>query len=104
MVKKNERVILSLKAKASLQDIVTYLKVQASPEIAEHVRKGIIEKCKSLKDFSGYAQEKYLDDLPEEYRSVSKWDYLIIYKIIDKEIWILNIIHTHRHPKKRGDI
>jgi len=104
MVMRKERIILSLKAKASLRDIVLYLKEHASPSIAEHVRKGIIEKCKSLKDFSGYAKEQYLDDLPEEYRSVCKWDYLIIFKVSDKEIRILNIIHTHRHPKKRKNI
>jgi len=101
---KKERVILSLKAKESLRDIVLYLKEHASPSIAEQVRKGIIEKCKSLKNFSGYAKEHYLDDLPEEYRSVCKWDYLIIYKVLDKEVRILNILHTHRHPQKRKNI
>jgi plasmid stabilization system protein ParE len=104
MVMKKERVILSLKAKASLRDIVNHLKKHSSPETAKHVRRGIIEKCKSLKAFSGYAKERYLDDLPEEYHSVCKWDYLIIYKIADKEIRILNIIHTYRHPKKRQNI
>ena len=84
MVMKKGRVILSLKAKASLRDIVIHLKEHASPTIAEHVRKGIIEKCKSLKDFSGYAKERYLDDLPEGFHSVCKWDYLIIYKVLDK--------------------
>jgi plasmid stabilization system protein ParE len=72
MVMKKERVILSLKAKTSLRDIIIYLKKHASPSIAEHVRKGIIKKCKSLKDFSGYAKERYLDELPEAYRSVCK--------------------------------
>ena len=104
MVVKKERVILSLKAKSSLRDIIIHLKNHASPEIARHVRKGIIEKCKSLINFSGYAKERYLDDLPEEYHSVCKWDYLIIYKVSDKEVRILNIIHTHRHPEKRKNI
>ena len=101
---KKERVVLSLKAKASLHDIITYLKEHASREVAEHVRKGIIEKCKSLKNFSGYAKERYLDDLPDEYFSICKWDYLIIYKVLDKEIRVLNIIHTHTHPKSRLNI
>lgn len=104
MVMKKERVILSLKAKESLRDVVLYLKEHASPSTAEYVRKGIIAQCKSLKSFSGYAKEHYLDYLPDEYRSVCKWDYLIIYMIQDKEIRILNIIHTHRHPKKRKNI
>jgi plasmid stabilization system protein ParE len=101
---KKERVVFSLKAKASLHDIVVYLKDHASPSIAKHVKKGIIEKCRSLKDFSGYAKERYLEDLPEEYYSVCKWDYLIIYKVTNKEIRILNIIHVHRHPQKRKNI
>jgi plasmid stabilization system protein ParE len=104
MVMKKERVILSLKAKESLRDIVLYLKEHASPSTAEYVRKGIIEQCKNLKNFSGFAKERYLDFLPNEYRSVCKWDYLIIYTIKDKEIRILNIIHTHRHPVKRKNI
>lgn len=104
MVMKKERVILSLKAKESLREIVIYLKVHASPTTAEYVRKGIIEQCKNLKNFSGYAKERYLGYLPDEYRSVCKWDYLIIYTIQEKEIRILNIIHTHRHPQKRKNI
>jgi plasmid stabilization system protein ParE len=104
MVMKKGRVILSLKAKTSLKDIVIHLKEHASPAIAEYVRKGIIEKCKSLKDFSGYAKERYLDDLPEEYHSACQWDYIIIYKVLDKEIMVLNIIHAHRHPQKRKNI
>lgn len=101
---KKNKVVFSLKAKLSLQEIVEYLKENASSAIAVYVRKGIIEKCKSLKKFSGYAKERYLEDLPEEYRSVCIWDYVIIYKILDQEVWILNIIHTRRNPQKRKDI
>ncbi len=101
---KKERVIFSLKAKESLRDVVLYLKEHASPSTAEYVRKGIIEQCKSLKNFAGYSKERYLDYLPDEYRSICKWDYLIIYKVLDNEIRILNIAHTHRHPKKRKNI
>jgi plasmid stabilization system protein ParE len=53
---KKERVILSLKAKNSLREIVTYLKKHGSPDVANYVKEGIIEKCKSLKNFSGYAK------------------------------------------------
>jgi plasmid stabilization system protein ParE len=104
MVMKKDKVVFSLKAKLSLQEIVKYLKENASTATATYVRKGIIEKCKGLKDFSGYAKERYLEDLPQEYRSVYVWDYIIIYKIADQAIWILNIIHTHRNPQKRMDL
>jgi plasmid stabilization system protein ParE len=101
---RRKKIIFSINAKNSLQDIIYYLKTNVSPSVAEHVRKGILEKCKSLKNFSGYSKERYLDDIPEEYRSVCKWDYVIIYKILDTEIQILKIIHSHRHPQKRKDI
>lgn len=104
MVMKKRNVILSLKAKSSLVDIIAYLKKNASSSIAKYVRKGLIEKCKSLGDFSGYSKERYLEDLPEEYYSTYKWDYLIIYKVSDKEVRILNIIHTRRNPIKRKDL
>ncbi|MCK5135865.1 MAG: hypothetical protein KAR19_08785 [Bacteroidales bacterium] len=60
-----------------------------SEETAEYVRSGIITRCKSLKDFSGYSIERYLEDEQIEYRSVTQWNY--------------NIIHTSRDPSKRKD-
>ncbi len=95
------RVIVSHKARASLREYYEYLRQEVSEEIARHVKNGILEKCKSLKNFSGYSIETYLEDEPVEYRSVSKWNYNIIYKVENGEVRVLNIIHTKRHPDKR---
>jgi plasmid stabilization system protein ParE len=43
-------------------------------------------------------------DEATDYRSVVKWKYLIIYKIKNDQVWILNIIHTSRHPNLRSDV
>ncbi|TAJ14012.1 type II toxin-antitoxin system RelE/ParE family toxin [Marinilabiliaceae bacterium JC017] len=83
---------------------IKFLKEEVSEETAEYVRRGIITKCKSLKDFAGYSKESYLEDEPKEYRSVSHWNYNIIYTVTKDEVRILNIIHTSRHPFKRTDI
>jgi len=101
---KKRRVIISNKARDPIKDYVAYLKENASDEVAEKVKKGILAKCKSLKDFSGYSRERYLEDTPVKYCSVTQWNYNIIYTVTEEDVQILNIIHTSRHPDKRKDI
>ena len=69
---RKDRVIITHKARTSLRSYIKYLKENISEETAEHVRKGIIDTCKSLKNFSGYSKERYLEDESKEYRSVTK--------------------------------
>lgn len=104
MVIRKTRVIISHKARASLRGYYEYLRDEVSEETARHVKNGIISKCKSLKNFSGYSIETYLEEEPVEYRSVSKWEYNIIFLVKNDEIHVLNIIHTKMHPDKRKDI
>lgn len=104
MVMKRRKVVFSLKFKDSFQQYILYVKSNSSPEMAKHVKNGILETCRGLADFSGYSKELFIIDKSTEYRSVTKWNYLIIYKIKDDEIWILNIIHTSRNPAQRNDI
>ncbi|MEM9338981.1 MAG: type II toxin-antitoxin system RelE/ParE family toxin [Bacteroidota bacterium] len=101
---RKERVVISHKARASLRTYVQYLKEEVSPEVAEHVRSGVIDKCKGLKDFSGYSKERYLEGESLEYRSVPIWSYMIIYRVTDKEVRILNIVHTSAHPSIRKGV
>ncbi len=101
---KRSGVIITHKARASLRGYIEYLKKEVSTKTAEHVKTGIITRCKSLKDFSGYSIERYLEDEPGEYRSVTQWNYNIIYTVVEDQVRILNIIHTSRHPSERKDI
>lgn len=101
---KKSGVIITHKARASLRNYIEHLKKEVSAETAEHVKKGIISRCRSLKDFSGYSIERYLEDEPVEYRSITQWNYNIIYTVVKDQVRILNIIHTSRHPSKRKDI
>jgi len=104
MVMKKDRIIITNKARASLRSYFEYLKVEVSLETAQHVRDEILSKCAKLKDFSGYSKEKYLEDEPEEYRSITLWHYNIIYTVTEQEVRVLNIIHTSRNPEKRKDL
>ncbi len=84
MVMKKSGVIISHKARSPLRKYIEHLKKEASAEIAEKIRKGIIARCKELMDFSGYSIERYLEDEPKEYRSVTHWKYNIIYTYYSK--------------------
>ena len=101
---KEKKVIISKKAQVSIWQIYEYLKQEVSLRTAQKVKKGILNKCKSLKDFSGYSKEEYLKELIGDYRSVTQWNYIIIYNLTDTEIQILNIIHASMHPDKRQNI
>lgn len=101
MVMKKSGVIITHKARASLRNYIKHLKDEVSIKTAEHVRKGILKKIKSLKDFSNYSVERYLEDEPREYRLVTKGDYNIIYTVSKDSVRVLNIIHTHQHPSKK---
>ena len=101
---KREKVIISRKAQESIKGIFEYVKEESSVGIAQKVRNTIIAKCKSLKEFSGHSNERYLEELDGEYKSVTIWDYVIIFSLMEKEIRILNVIHASRHPDKRTNI
>ncbi len=104
MVIKKSRVVISHKARASLRSYIEYLKQEVSEETAEYVRQGIIDKCKQLVNFSAYSVEWYLETDDKKYRSVAKWNYIIIYTVHEDTVRVLNIIHTSQHPDKRRDV
>jgi plasmid stabilization system protein ParE len=104
MVIKKSKVIISNKARETLRSYVKFLNEEVSPEMAEYVRAGIIEKCKKLKDFSGYSVEPYLETKNKKYRSVTIWNFNIIYTVQKDSVKVLNIIHTSQHPDKRKNI
>ncbi|MCB9185387.1 MAG: type II toxin-antitoxin system RelE/ParE family toxin [Flavobacteriales bacterium] len=101
---KNRRsVVISRSAQKSIREIYSYIKQRESKAVAHKVRQAIIEKCRSLGEFSGYSKERYLDKLEGDYRSVTIWDYNIIYRVSKDEVRVLIVIHTSRHPDRRSD-
>ena len=100
---KRERVIITRRARNSIANIYKYIKTrEKSAEKAHYVRKAIIDKCFALKEFAGYSKEAYLEDYPEDYRSISIWSYVIIYTVTNKEVRILNVVHSSQSPESRN--
>jgi len=69
---KNKEVVITRFSRISIRKIGDYIKNrEKSVSIAHYVRESIISKCLSLKDFSGYSKEPYLEEYLEDFRSVS---------------------------------
>ena len=102
---KSKDVVITRLARSSIREIYEYIKNREKSTSAAHfVRESIIKKCLSLKDFSDYSQEPYLEEYPEDYRSVSIWSYVIIYVVKEKQVRILNVVHGKEHPESRKNI
>ena len=101
MVKKQKLTIRwDKRAKDNLDKIQDYIAKDSIPA-ARHVKKELIKLVRSLDDFpEKYSKEALLIDDPENFRSVSKWNYKIIYEVTENQIIIADIFHTSQHPSK----
>lgn len=87
-------------AKENLDNIYEYI-AKDSFKAARIVKKALIQLAHSLSDFpEKFSVEEFLASEPENYRSVSKWSYKIIFEVTDECIIIVDIFHTSRHPNK----
>lgn len=87
-------------AKKNLDNIYAYI-AEDSVMAAKKVKKELVKIARSLNDFpEKFSSEEYLADEPENYRSVSKWSYKIIYEVTDECIIIVDIFHTSQYPYK----
>jgi plasmid stabilization system protein ParE len=87
-------------AKENLDRIYEYI-AEDSKQAARKVKKELVLLAGSLNDFpEKYSIEEYLKDEHENYHSISKWSYKIIFEITEQEIIIADIFHTSKHPSK----
>jgi plasmid stabilization system protein ParE len=94
---KSYSVVWDTVAKESLVEIVKYIK-KDSPSAAKKVREELLKLTASLKSMpERFSVESYLAHKGNEFRSVTKWSYKIIYRIKEHEVRILEIIHTSRN-------
>ena len=89
-----------IEAIESLRDIYEYIKVE-SPSGAHKVRRALLSLAKNLGTFpEKYPKEPYLLDEPNNYRSVSKWSYKLIYEVTENEVIIVMLFHASQDPGK----
>ena len=85
-------------AKKHLDLIYEYI-ANDSINSAKKVKKELILLAHSLNDFPQKSPiERYLNEEPNEYRSVTKWNYKIIYEVTRESIIIVDVFQTSQHP------
>jgi plasmid stabilization system protein ParE len=100
LVRKKLPVRWSPKAIQRLDNIYEYI-AKDSESAAKYVKKSLIQLGGSLGHFpEKYSREEYLIDEPQNYRSVSKWRYKIIYEVTDEYINIITVFNTSQNPSK----
>lgn len=87
-------------AKDNLDNIYASI-AKDSITAARKVKKELIKLAHSLNNFpEKFSVEEYLAPEEENFRSVTKWSYKIIYEVTKEYIIILDVFHTSQHPLK----
>jgi len=95
-----KKVIWAKRASASL-DYYCEIIAEESPSSAKKVRREIVLTAKTLsKNPELYQLDEYYPDNPGNIRRFFRWDYRVVYQVRDKEVLIVNIYHTSRHPDR----
>jgi plasmid stabilization system protein ParE len=97
------KVLTTAEAADQLQNILDYITETDSLGKARIVSKGILGTIKSLKSFpNGYSIYRTIKETKFTYRSIPKWNYLIIYRVEEDPPKVLVVtIASARQSKER---
>lgn len=99
-MRKTYRVRWDIQARQILKAIIEYIAID-SPEAAKNVRTALLKLTSSLStNPEKYPKELLLEGHSENFRSLTKWHYKIIYEVTDEEVIIVYIFHTSQEPSK----
>lgn len=88
------------KAAQSLKDIFEEIQ-KDSPDAAENVISTLLSLSRTLGKFpEKYSIEPYLVNSPNNYRSVSKWNYKLIYEVTNEEVIVVMLFDGRQDPDK----
>ena|ERR1019366_3254808 len=78
-----------------------YLKASVSVEYAQNFRNEFIRKTDGINpNYFSYPECRFLPTKNKIYRNIIWGDYLIVFKVLAKEILVLGIFHTKQNPGK----
>ncbi len=90
-------VVFSQHTVQSLQAIYEYGAETFSPKMAENFVTELIEKLEALsRTYLLHAECRYIPTKSKRYRMFTYVSYLVIYKITEERIEVLNVIHKSR--------
>lgn len=95
------KVVYTLQAFESLEEIKKLLSKNYSPKKVEEIRSKILDKAESLVQFPERGQiENHLIKLNKGHRYVLEKHTKIIYRIIEDKIYITDFFDTRQDPTK----
>ncbi len=95
---KKHKVIIYSNVYDEINEIEEYIKID-SPLNAIKVRNTILKTIKSLKTFPfRYHQDFFRLNQNENYRFLSIWSFIILYKIEDNNVLVLKVMYGGKDP------
>ena len=94
-------VAITVHAIASLFKELEYHKQNTSSAFANKLRDAFIGYVDELpQNYLQYPECRFIPTKNQQYRNIVWRDYLIIYKILKKEILVLGVFNARQHPRK----
>lgn len=95
------RLVVTEPAKLHLREIHDYYKQFVSKKIADKIKRGIIEKLKTLKDNPRIGQkEEFFEHLKLNHHRLVHGNYKIVYRIEAETIFVTDIFDARQNPDK----
>lgn len=94
------KVIWTKEALQETKLIYNYYKFSVSVKVAESIKNQILSLARTLNKQARKGQlEELLVHKNEEFRYLLTGNYKVIYKIIEKEVFIMKVFDCRRNPK-----
>lgn len=101
------QVIITPFARQGMKEILEYLAEEVSDEVAEKVRRGLMEAMQGLTEMpTRHSIVGSISDEQTIYRRILKWSYRIIYTIKEQALTVIvvDIAHSRRNPRRIEDL
>lgn len=103
---KKYKVQLTSRARTSITRIISYLEEEQSVEVAQHVRRGIMDKIKSLENLP--KSHEVFEEISSEqqiYHRTLQWRYKIVFSVDDDvlQVVVVQVYHGARGSKWVND-
>jgi len=83
-----------------IKAIYNYYKFRVSIKVAESIKRKILSSTKDLDKHARKGQsERLLTHKIDEYRYIIAGNYKVIYKICEKEVFIMKVFDCRRNPE-----
>jgi toxin ParE1/3/4 len=95
------KLVYTEQALKSLEESLEFISPQVTIETLKTIRNNILDRAdKLVENPSSGKREEYLEHLGLDHRRVIESHYKIVYRVIDKTVYITDIFDSRQDPKK----